>query len=152
MTMVNNIADKSKASNRRIDEIRTLLTNWSDKHKFLYIQSLDTLVKEYEAIENNVMAEKYAREIIDIMTHEGVVDGAAHLERISEIMVSAYDCLARNGDFRAYCIALEWNRAVDKKYYIPRMGVLERHGVLNAFQDMADDKLDLLVLNMPPRL
>src|SRR5699024_2886557 len=52
---------------------------------------------------------------------------------------------------RAYCIALEWNRPIEKQFFVPRRKLLEKHGLVQAFQDVADDKLDFLCVNMPPR-
>jgi len=139
-------------SNRRIVELEDLLKVYDNKHTYLFIQGLDSLVNEYEALGNMEKACQCAREIVDVMTSGRIVDELAHKARLNEMLVHAYDCLARGGDFRAFCIALEWNRKVDKKFYIPRMRLLEHHGVMQAFQDMADDKLDLMVLNLPPRV
>lgn len=50
--------------------------------------------------------------------------------------------------FDSYCIYLEWNRAPEKKFYQPRRKVLKT--VANALQDLADDRLDLLAISMPP--
>ena len=50
--------------------------------------------------------------------------------------------------FDSYCIYLEWNRAPEKKFYQPRRKVLRT--VANALQDLADDRLDLLAISMPP--
>lgn len=48
----------------------------------------------------------------------------------------------------AYCMYIEWNRDPDKRFYLPRRRALKR--VVNALQDLADDKLDLLAISMPP--
>lgn len=68
-----------------------------------------------------------------------------------EILRTCYDVLARCGDFEAYMIAMEWNRPLEKKFYIPRSKIFKSHGVIQAFQDVNDDKVDYLILNMPPR-
>lgn len=51
-------------------------------------------------------------------------------------------------DFDSYCQYLEWNRAADKRFYLPRRKQLKV--VVEALQDLADDKLDLLAISMPP--
>ncbi len=137
--------------NQRILELKNLLSNVKNKDSFAYLQGLDSIRSEYELGKELDNACEYADKVIDLLVNKGIDYGERHANRVNEILVHAYDTKARNGDFRAFCIALEWNRPIDKKYYIPRMKLLEKHGIMQAFQDLQDDKLDLLVLNMPPR-
>ena len=71
-----------------------------------------------------------------------------------EDVAKVYDIIGRTYLFEAkdvfdsYCIYLEWNRAPEKKFYQPRRKVLRT--VANALQDLADDRLDLLAISMPP--
>lgn len=51
-------------------------------------------------------------------------------------------------DFDCYLLYVEWNREPDKKFYPPRRKVLKQ--VVDALQELADDKLDLLAVSMPP--
>lgn len=51
----------------------------------------------------------------------------------------SFDC------FLQYC---EWEREPQKKFYMPRRKVLKQ--VVDAMQDLADDRLDLLAISMPP--
>ena len=51
-------------------------------------------------------------------------------------------------DFQAYCMYIEWNRANDKRFYLPRRKQLLQ--VVKALQRLADDDLDLLAVSMPP--
>ena len=134
----------------RILELKQLLSQIKNKQSFAYLQGLNSLKSEYELGNMKNEACEVADEIIYNLVDLGYDYGDVHKNKVNEILVHAYDTKARNGDFRAYCIALEWNRPVDKKYYIPRMRLLEKHGIMQAFQDLQDDKLDLLVLNMPP--
>ncbi len=135
----------------RIKELKELLSQVKNKESFAYLQGLHSLKSEYETGGYIEEASEVAGEIIHLLVDLGYEYNEVHNNRINDILVHAYDTRARGGDFRAYCIALEWNRPRDKKYYIPRMRVLEKHGIMTAFQDLQDDKLDLLVLNMPPR-
>lgn len=50
--------------------------------------------------------------------------------------------------FEAFVLYMEWNRDPRKKFYQPRRGVLRT--VVEALQDLADDKLDLLSISLPP--
>ena len=74
--------------------------------------------------------------------------------KIGEDVAKVYDIIGRTYLFEAkdvfdsYCIYLEWNRAPEKKFYQPRRKVLKT--VANALQDLADDRLDLLAISMPP--
>lgn len=74
--------------------------------------------------------------------------------KTSEDVAKVYDIIGRTYLFEAkdvfdsYCIYLEWNRAPEKKFYQPRRKVLRT--VANALQDLADDRLDLLAISMPP--
>lgn len=51
-------------------------------------------------------------------------------------------------DFDSYLLFTEWNREPKKKFYVPRRKVLKR--VVDAMQDLADDRLDILAISMPP--
>ena len=74
--------------------------------------------------------------------------------KTGEDVAKVYDIIGRTYLFEAkdvfdsYCIYLEWNRAPEKKFYQPRRKVLKT--IANALQDLADDRLDLLAISMPP--
>lgn len=51
-------------------------------------------------------------------------------------------------DFDDYCLYIEQNREPRKRFYLPRRKQLLV--VVNALQDLADDKLDLLGISLPP--
>jgi hypothetical protein len=136
----------------RIEEIKQLLSQAKDKTSFAYLKALNSLKVEYELVDDMKNACIYADEIINLMVNQGVTYNDVHNAKTNEILVTAYDTKARSGDFRSYCIALEWNRPINKKFYVPRMRLLEKHGVTQGLQDLQDDKLDLMVLNLPPRV
>ena len=50
--------------------------------------------------------------------------------------------------FESYLLYLEQNREPEKKFYPPRRKVLRQ--VVDALQDLADDRLDLLAISLPP--
>ena len=50
--------------------------------------------------------------------------------------------------FHLCLLAVEWNRDPEKKFYVPRMGVLRE--VVEALQDLEDGKLDLAAISLPP--
>ena len=51
-------------------------------------------------------------------------------------------------DFDSYLLYVEWNREPSKKFYPPRRKVLKQ--VVDSLQELADDKLDLLAVSLPP--
>lgn len=55
---------------------------------------------------------------------------------------------AAQDDFDCYLQYVEWAREPDKKFYAPRRKVLKQ--VVDALQDLADDRLDLLAISLPP--
>ena len=56
--------------------------------------------------------------------------------------------LAAPYSFHCYLLAVEWNRDPKKKFYPPRRMVLKQ--VVDALQELHDDKLDLLAISLPP--
>lgn len=119
-----------------------------DKTQYAYLDLLYTLMRDYDELKNQEKTMEVAKEIekiaFDVKTEEK--------NKVSEILLASYDTRARWGDFRAYCIALEWNRPKEKQFFLPRKRVLEKHGLIQAMQDMADDKLDFLFVSLPPRI
>lgn len=57
--------------------------------------------------------------------------------------------LARSGQFWDFLQYLEWDRDPDKRFFLPRQRVLKP--IVDAFQDVADGKLDLLTVSQPKR-
>ena len=50
----------------------------------------------------------------------------------------------------SYMLYLEKNRPYKRKFYEPRRKCLLKTGIVQALQDMADDKLDILSISTPP--
>ena len=55
---------------------------------------------------------------------------------------------ASQDDFDSYIQYIEWDRAPEKQFYKPRRKQLLP--IIQALQDLADDKLDLLSISIPP--
>lgn len=66
-----------------------------------------------------------------------------------ELVKETYKWAAPN-DFDSYLLYLEWNRKPEEKFYLPRRKTLL--ALVEALQDLADDRLDELFLSMPPRV
>lgn len=67
-----------------------------------------------------------------------------------EITKKTYFLAAQNGDFDSYCIALEWYRSPEKRFYLPRRHVLKV--LVDDLQDLYDGNLDFLGISLPPRV
>ena len=67
-----------------------------------------------------------------------------------EITRKTYFLAGQRGDLDSYCIALEWYRSPEKRFYLPRRAVLKP--LVDDLQDLLDGKLDFLGVSLPPRV
>lgn len=104
-----------------------------------YFESLRLLEKTDDVLAHekgkNVtkLCSKYAREKLDMRFLD--------LQERSLLFCAPYD-------FDSYCRYLEWDREPDKRFYMPRRKQLLP--LVNAMQELEDDKLDLLAISLPP--
>lgn len=139
--------NNTKEIEHRISEWEKYYKKVVDRTTPAYLDLLNSMRDDYEKIGNEEKCIKICKEI------QNVIFGNKYdtLKKGEELLLESYDSMARCGDFRAYCIALEWNRPIEKQFFLPRRKILEKHGLLQAMQDVADDKLDFLFVSMPPR-
>lgn len=52
--------------------------------------------------------------------------------------------------FESYLLYLEKNREISERFYSPKMKQLNKHGLIQAMQDLEDDKYDRICISMPP--
>lgn len=57
---------------------------------------------------------------------------------------------AQNRVFDSYLLYLEKNREAKDRFYLPKRRQFLKIGIIQALQDMIDDKLDILTISMPP--
>ncbi len=69
---------------------------------------------------------------------------------VYELIRRTYVQGSRDGNFDDCCIALEWNRSPEKRFYLPRRSVLKP--LVEDLQDLFDGKLDFLGVSLPPRV
>jgi len=132
----------------------------------------DLLPRIAEIIENEphkVMAYKDYFAISQQMMKSDLLDGVDQLRWLSEKIMGVIPDLAEDDldaarefvglhrrvllaaapwDFDSYLLFVEWNREPSKKFYYPRRKILKQ--VVDALQDLVDDKLDILGISMPP--
>ena len=129
-----------------IEELELLYRSTTNRTTAPFLSLLNSLRIKYEKVKDEKKAIEICKEI-----EKFVINSVDSFPKEQEYLLASYDTRARFGDFRAYCIALEWNRPIDKQFFLPRRRILEKHGLIQAMQDMADDKLDFLFVSMPPR-
>lgn len=106
------------------------------------------LIQDCEKANKIEKGKYYANKLIEYISSnkEKVKD----IDKIELILRDSYDMLARHGDFEAFMIAMEWNRPIEKQFYLPRRRVLKEHGFIQGIQDLLDRKLQMLILEAPP--
>lgn len=69
-----------------------------------------------------------------------------------QILDKYYDILKLEAPhlFHSYLLYLEKDREESERFYSPKMKQLNKHGLIQAMQDLEDDKLDILSISMPP--
>ena len=108
----------------------------------LYYMCLEALNEDKElAVEYLQMLSKCIEDIIP-----GVVE-VEFLQKLFDLHKKVL-LAAAPYHFESYILYIEWNREPDKKFYPPRRTVLSQ--VVDALQELADDKLDLLAVSLPP--
>ena len=98
--------------------------------------------------EDNSLAVEYLKKLSD--TIEEVMPKLDDIEILQKLFGLHKKVLLGSApyDFESYILYIEWDRKPDKKFYQPRRKVLRQ--VVNALQELADDKLDLLAVSLPP--
>lgn len=82
------------------------------------------------------------RNVVNDLIKQGI-DGKNNMT-----LLKASYILSAKEYFDDYCIALEWNREVQKKFYLPRRSKLLQ--IVKLLQKLEDDELDLLCISTPP--
>lgn len=94
-------------------------------------------------------SQKWAHEIIKEATRDKLRElNDLDAGKAVHILRRAYMHRARE-DFDVFLKAMEWDRDPKQRFYQPRQDVLKP--VVKKMQDLADKKLDVLVVSMPPR-
>ena len=74
-------------------------------------------------------------------------DRPEHAEKYRQLYKKTL-LMAAPVDFDSYCQYIEWNREPGKRFYLPRRKQLKP--VAMALQELAEGKLDVLAISMPP--
>ncbi len=128
---------------------------------------VEKIFKEIKRTPNNIKAYEDMYYICKEMMKDDICIGVKYLKELSnfielqmpklqsdEDLKNLFDIhkrvllTAAPFDFESYLFYVEWNREPDKKFYVPRRKVLS--SIVQAMQDIIDDKIDLLTISMPP--
>lgn len=92
----------------------------------------------------------YSRKFRDLLAEK--VENETDPDVLFEYVSTIESILHLNApiDFDSYMLFMEWNREPQKRFWQPRRHVL--WDVCQGFQDLADDKLDVLIVSLPPRV
>lgn len=103
----------------------------------------DPIVYEYA-----IKACKYARQMAFYMVSNAGSDEAAnaYYELYWKFMLFE----AQHHQVDSGLIYLEKNRQPKDRFYEPRRKVFMKHGIIQAFQDLIDDKIDFMAVSLPP--
>lgn len=125
---------------RTLEARRTDPSAWEDALAILY-EHIKAGEAEYHAANKQIRAKMQAA--------VGMMGGAklSDIDRMNQAYRKSLLMDAKT-DFDAYCLYIELNRETKKRFYAPRRDKLLQ--IVSALQDLADDKLDLLSVSVPP--
>lgn len=116
-------------------------TDLSDMKNLSYLLDMCLAIKEFDI------------ELAKEECHH-VKNRAAVLSRKNQKAVDLYWkailFLAQNRDLDSYLLYLEKNRDPEDRFYLPRRKQLRKLGLIQALQDLIDDKIEILSISCPP--
>ena len=130
--------------------IQTLLSQLkNDMPWFMRVEKLHVLrdLAKKEKLEN--LLKTTCRSLITVINNHMKDFDMEQRTRAYEILKEAHTDNGRYS-FESYLIAMEWDRKPEKRFYQPRMKVLQP--VVHDLQDLADGVIDIYCLSMPPRV
>ena len=128
---------------RAVERLKNDLLNKKSHDIFKNVQALWDL-----AYATNDMDLNYkVRSICAEKSQKYKKDRPEHAEQYRQLYKNTL-LFAAPVDFDSFCRYIEWNREPNKRFYLPRRKQLKI--VVDALQELADDKLDLLAISMPP--
>ena len=120
------------------------------KDSYLFQTWEDLLYMSKEAMKEDIsLGVKYLK-LLSAECERAISDPLSSEQEVKELYGLHKRVLlaAARYDFDSYLLYVEWNREPKKKFYPPRRKVLKQ--VVDALQELADDKLDLLAVSLPP--
>ena len=120
------------------------------KDAYLFQTWEDLLYMSKEAMKEDIALGGQYLKLLSAECERAISDPLSSEEEVKELYGLHKRVLlaAAPYDFDSYLLYVEWSREPKKKFYPPRRKVLKQ--VVDALQELADDKLDLLAVSLPP--
>lgn len=124
-----------------------------------YIQATTVALQNEKDIKYGLKLSARTKELIEILILDltggsvWALDSYCNKNKVKyEILNKYYEVLKLEAPhlFHSYLLYLEKDREEKDKFYAPKMEQLNKHGLIEAMQDLEDDKLDILSISMPP--
>ena len=128
---------------RAVERLKNDLLNKKSHDIFKNVQTLWDLAYATNDMELNYKV----RSICAEKSQKYKKDRPEHAEQYRQLYKNTL-LYAAPVDFDSYCRYLEWNREPNKRFYLPRRKQLKV--VVDALQELADGKLELLAISLPP--
>lgn len=131
----------------------------TDKAIEVYCNACNTAIVDEKDVDYGLTLTKRAKGLIEHFTKQlsGIsiyaLDSYCNQNKVSyEILEQWYEILKLEAPylFHSYLLYLEKDRVEKEKFYFPKMKQLNKHGLIQAMQDLEDDRLDYLSISMPP--
>lgn len=119
-----------------------------------------------KCVEDGIEIARYTRKMLEWMIMPDIQDNVLRVRKCWSVVDQCRDNalavpeitvyleilleLARNKDLDSYLLYLEKNRLQKDRLYLPKRKQFLKIGIIQALQDMIDDKLDILTISMPP--
>jgi predicted phage terminase large subunit-like protein len=134
-----------------VKELSWRLVDEAKRHPYSYtpyegVYSACKLLYE-ESIEDGKVLSKWLSEALESVMPTMVKVDIAEARQMYELHKATL-LLAAPYDFDSYLQYVEWEREPRKKFYMPRRKQLKV--IVDALQELADDKLDTLCISVPP--
>ena len=119
-----------------------------DPSDYQAYEDLYYICLETQKAEARSLAAEYLEKLSDAL--EKVIPTITDIGKMRKMFALHRDVVFAGAQDSFHCclLAVEWNRDPEKKFYVPRMGVLRE--VVQALQDLEDGKLDLAAISLPP--
>ena len=151
----------SKELSQAIENYENYITTYSVTEEVIdaYLMAANIAHNSNNNIDYALNVSKRAKELIEILVQKQTggtiydLDSYCNENKVRyTILDKYYELLKLEAPhlFHSYLLYLEKNREEKEKFYFPKMEQLNRHGLIQAMQDLEDDKLDILSISMPP--
>ena len=124
-----------------------------------YVLAVGTAIEKEKNVKYGLKLSSRAKELIEQFVLKATggtiwdLDSYCNKNKVSYSILDQYYIVLKYEAqhlFHSYLLYLEKNREEEEKFYLPKMEQLNKHGLIQAMQDLEDDKLDILSISMPP--